>query len=81
MQSITILGATGSIGQNTLDVIAQHPDKYSVFALTGKSQLNLLAQQSVEFNAQYAVVTDEDSAKQLKQAINDLKGKTEVLFG
>lgn len=81
MQSITLLGATGSIGQNTLDVIAQHPDKYSVFALTGKSQLNLLAQQSVEFNAQYAVVTDEDSAKQLKQAINDLKGKTEVLFG
>ena len=81
MQSITILGATGSIGRSTLDVIGQHPDKYSVFALTGQSQLKLLAQQSVEFNAKYAVVTDEASAKQLSQIINDLKGQTEVLFG
>jgi 1-deoxy-D-xylulose-5-phosphate reductoisomerase len=81
MQSITILGATGSIGRNTLDVIGQHPDKYSVFALTGQSQLKLLAQQSVAFNAQYAVVTDEASAKQLSHLIQDLKGHTEVLFG
>jgi 1-deoxy-D-xylulose-5-phosphate reductoisomerase len=81
MQSITILGATGSIGRSTLDVIGQHPDKYSVFALTGQSQLKLLAQQSVEFNAKYAVVTDEASAKQLSQIIKDLKGQTEVLFG
>jgi 1-deoxy-D-xylulose-5-phosphate reductoisomerase len=81
MQSITILGATGSIGRSTLDVIGQHLDKYSVFALTGQSQLKLLAQQSVEFNAKYAVVTDEASAKQLSQIIKDLKGKTEVLFG
>jgi 1-deoxy-D-xylulose-5-phosphate reductoisomerase len=81
MQSITILGATGSIGRSTLDVIGQHPDKYSVFALTGQSQLKLLAQQSVEFNAKYAVVTDEASAKQLSQIIKGLKGQTEVLFG
>ena len=81
MQSITILGATGSIGRSTLDVIGQHPDKYSVFALTGQRQLNLLAQQSVQFNAKYAVVTDEVSAKQLSQLILDLKGQTEVLFG
>jgi 1-deoxy-D-xylulose-5-phosphate reductoisomerase len=81
MQSITILGATGSIGRSTLDVIGQHPDKYSVFALTGQRQLNRLAQQSVEFNAKYAVVTDEASAKQLSQLIQDLKGQTEVLFG
>ena len=81
MQSITILVATGSIGRSTLDVIGQHPDKYSVFALTGQSQLKLLAQQSVEFNAKYAVVTDEASAKQLSQIIKDLKGQTEVLFG
>ena len=73
MQSITILGATGSIGRNTLDVIGQHPDKYSVFALTGQSQLKLLAQQSVAFNAKYAVIKDEASAKQLSQLIQDLK--------
>jgi 1-deoxy-D-xylulose-5-phosphate reductoisomerase len=81
MQSITILGSTGSIGRSTLDVIGQHPDKYLVFALTGQSQLKLLAQQSVAFNAKYAVVTDEASAKQLTQLIQDLKGQTEVLFG
>jgi 1-deoxy-D-xylulose-5-phosphate reductoisomerase len=81
MQSITILGSTGSIGRSTLDVIGQHPDKYRVFALTGQSQLKLLAQQSVAFKAKYAVVTDESSAKQLSQLIQDLKGQTEVLFG
>lgn len=81
MQSITILGSTGSIGRSTLDVIGQHPDKYRVFALTGQSQLKLLAQQSVAFKAKYAVVTDEASAKQLSQLIQDLKGQTEVLFG
>lgn len=81
MQSITILGSTGSIGRSTLDVIGQHPDKYRVFALTGQSQLKLLAQQSVAFKAKYAVVTDEASAKQLGQLIQDLKGQTEVLFG
>ena len=81
MESITILGSTGSIGRSTLDVIGQHPDKYRVFALTGQSQLKLLAQQSVAFKAKYAVVTDEASAKQLGQLIQDLKGQTEVLFG
>lgn len=81
MQSITILGSTGSIGRSTLDVIGQHPDKYRVFALTGQSQLKLLAQQSVAFKAKYAVVTDEVSAKQLSKLILDLKGQTEVLFG
>ena len=81
MQSITILGATGSIGRSTLDVVGQHRDKYSVFALTGQSQLRLLAQQSVEFNAKYAVVTDEASAKHLSQLIQGLNGQTEVLFG
>jgi 1-deoxy-D-xylulose-5-phosphate reductoisomerase len=81
MQSITILGSTGSIGRSTLDVIGQHPDKYRIFALTGQSQLKLLAQQSVAFKAKYAVVTDEASAKQLSQLIQDLKGQTEVLFG
>jgi 1-deoxy-D-xylulose-5-phosphate reductoisomerase len=45
MQSITILGATGSIGESTLDVIARHPDKYSVFALTGNTQIQKLATQ------------------------------------
>ena len=81
MFSVTVLGATGSIGQSTLDVISQHPDKYSIFALTGCRQLQKLAQQSVRHRAKYAVVNDESSAKQLCELIADLKGSTEVIFG
>ncbi|MGB2102256.1 MAG: 1-deoxy-D-xylulose-5-phosphate reductoisomerase [Porticoccaceae bacterium] len=81
MQSVTLLGATGSIGQSTLDVISQHPDKYSVYALTGCRQLQRLAQQSVQFGAKYAVVTNEASAVKLTSLIADLKGTTEVIFG
>ena len=73
MHSVTILGATGSIGVSTLDVISQHPEKYSIYALTGCSQLDKLAQQSVQYNAKYAVVTDESSAVQLRILIQDLK--------
>jgi len=81
MYSITILGSTGSIGESTLDVIAQHSDQYSIFALTGCRQLEKLAQQSIQYNAKYAVVTDESSAKRLTSLIMDLKGTTEVVFG
>lgn len=81
MNSITILGSTGSIGESTLDVVAQHSDQYSIFALTGCRQLEKLAQQSVQFNAKYAVVTDESSAKRLTLLIKGLKGTTEVIFG
>jgi 1-deoxy-D-xylulose-5-phosphate reductoisomerase len=79
--SVTVLGATGSIGESTLDVISQHPEKYSIFALTGCRQLQKLALQSVQFKAKYAVVTDESSAHQLSALIKDLKGSTEVIFG
>ena len=81
MYSITILGSTGSIGESTLDVIAQHSDQYSIFALTGCRQLEKLAQQSIQYNAKYAVVTDESSAKRLTSLIMGLKGTTEVVFG
>ncbi|MDG1694091.1 MAG: 1-deoxy-D-xylulose-5-phosphate reductoisomerase [Porticoccaceae bacterium] len=81
MHSVTILGATGSIGVSTLDVISQHPEKYSIFALTGCRQLEKLAQQSVQHSAKFAVVTDELSAKKLSILIQELKGSTEVIFG
>ena len=56
MQAITLLGATGSIGESTLDVIARHPDKYEVFALTGNLQIEKLAAQCLRHGAQFAVV-------------------------
>ena len=46
MQTVTVLGATGSIGCNTLDVINRHPEKYPFFAITGNSQLELLMEQA-----------------------------------
>lgn len=81
IQSITLLGATGSIGDSTLDVIAQHRDKYSVFALTGNRKLKKLATQCILHNAQYAVVNDVNSAEKLRVLISEGGGSTEVLFG
>lgn len=81
MQRITLLGATGSIGDSTLDVIAKHRDKYSIFALTGNRRLDKLASQCCQHSAQYAVVNDEVSAKKLRALIAERNGTTEVLFG
>jgi len=81
MQSITVLGSTGSIGESTLDVVAQHRNQYSVFALTGNRQLEKLARQCLQHGAQYAVVNDADSAHQLRGFIADQNGTTEVLHG
>ena len=81
MRRITLLGATGSIGDSTLDVIAKHRDKYSVFALTGNRRLDKLASQCCQHSAQYAVVNDEESAKKLRALISERNGITEVLHG
>ena len=81
MQSITLLGATGSIGESTLDVIARHPDKYSVFALTGNTQIPKLAIQCLRHGAQFAVVNDTAAASQLRELLLATGCKTEVLHG
>ena len=81
MQSITILGATGSIGESTLDVITRHPDKYSVFALTGNTQIQKLATQCLVHRAQFAVVNDAAAAGQLRELLLATGCKTEVLHG
>lgn len=82
MQQITILGATGSIGASTLDVVACHPDLYSVFALSGKSRLNVLAEQCEKFHPTYAVVMDADAATDLRKMLSSTTAhKTQVLWG
>lgn len=81
MQAITLLGATGSIGESTLDVIARHPDKYSIFALTGNQQIEKLASQCQCHRAQFAVVNDAAAAAQLRTLLNETGCKTEVLHG
>ena len=61
-QVLTILGSTGSIGVNTLDVISRHPEKFRIFALAGHRQVEKLAAQCVRFAPEYAVVADAEHA-------------------
>lgn len=79
MQQITVLGATGSIGTSTLDVIARHPDRYRVHALTGNSRLDELAQLCRRFRPRFAVVADLADARLLQQELEGLD--CEVLHG
>ena len=80
-QVLTILGATGSIGVSTLDVVARHPEKFEVFALAGHRQTAKLAEQCCSFRPRYAVVADEASAAELKQHLSLAGVETEVLHG
>jgi 1-deoxy-D-xylulose-5-phosphate reductoisomerase len=72
MQRITILGATGSIGASTLDVLARHPDKYSVYALSAHSRVDELAAQCRQFRPARAVVGSAAAAQQLSNLVQDL---------
>lgn len=79
LHAITILGASGTIGVNTLDVIARHPDRFRVVALTGQNQIEKLAQQCRQFHPRYAVVLDAAKATLLRDMLAGLE--TEVLVG
>ncbi len=81
MQRITLLGATGSIGVSTLDVIARHPEKYSVYALTGNLQIDKLALQCQQHQAKFAVVNDEVTAANLDALLQASGCATEVIYG
>jgi 1-deoxy-D-xylulose-5-phosphate reductoisomerase len=79
--NLTILGSTGSIGTSTLDVVARHPGKYRVTALTAQRQVDLLFEQCVRFKPRYAVLLDELAAECLMQKITAANLATEVLCG
>jgi 1-deoxy-D-xylulose-5-phosphate reductoisomerase len=81
MQRITILGSTGSIGTSTLDVVARHPDRFKIVALTANSQVDLLFQQCRQFKPRYAVVLEEIAATELRRQVRDAGLNTEVLCG
>jgi len=80
-QSITILGSTGSIGTSTLDVIARHPDRYRVFALTAATQVEMLLQQCQAFSPRYAVMASAPHAAQLAGRVKELGLPVQVLAG
>ncbi len=71
MKGICILGATGSIGVSTLDVVARHSDKYKVIALTANTNVDALYDQCVAHHPEYAVVVDDAKAIEFKEKINN----------
>jgi 1-deoxy-D-xylulose-5-phosphate reductoisomerase len=81
MQIITVLGSTGSIGVSTLDVIARHPDRYQVFALTANSRTDILLQQCKKFMPRYAVIADVAIAAVFAAELRDNGLPVEVLAG
>lgn len=80
MQLLTVLGATGSIGLNTLDVVRDHPDRFRVFALTARHNVAAMHKLVDEFRPQIVVMECADAAVELQQALSSTS-KTEVLSG
>ena len=81
MKQVTILGATGSIGVNTLDVIARHPERFRVFALSGNTQVERLFEQCRQFRPRFAVALDAQAAQRLRALLKEARIETEVLAG
>ncbi len=79
IKAVTVLGATGSIGASTLDVIARHPDRYRVHALTANTGVEVLLQRIEQFRPRYAVLRDPAAAAKLRVCLRDKAIATEVL--
>jgi 1-deoxy-D-xylulose-5-phosphate reductoisomerase len=78
-QRVTVLGSTGSVGVNTLDVIAAHPDRFEVFALSAATQVDLILAQCVRFKPRYAVMASAPHARLLAEKIRQNQLSTQVL--
>lgn len=81
MKRVAVLGSTGSIGVNTLDVLRRHPEQFSAFALTASTNVDLLYAQCLEFTPRYAVMVSAASASDLKSRLAQAGLATEVLSG
>lgn len=81
IQRVSVLGSTGSIGVNTLDVMQRHPERYEVFALSAHSKLELMTAQCVQFRPRFAVMVSEWHGRELKRVLAELGLPTEVLWG
>lgn len=81
VRHLTILGSTGSIGVSTLDVVARHPDRFQIIALTANNSAEKMLEQCRRFQPRYAVMLDAASAEQLQTSIRAAGLATEVLWG
>lgn len=81
MRNICVLGSTGSIGVNTLNVVRLYPDLFKIKALTAHSQVNLLVEQCAEFHPELVVVGSAVAAQELEKLLINKQLKTQVLYG
>lgn len=81
MTGVTVLGATGSVGVSTLDVLSRHRDRYRVVALTARSDVDGLFRQCLEHQPRFAVLMDEPASARLHQLIKDAGLPTHVMCG
>lgn len=79
--AICVLGSTGSIGTNTLDVVTRHPERFVVHSLTASTQIDLMARQCLEFRPRFAVMGSAEAARSLRERIRGDLPSTEVLHG
>jgi 1-deoxy-D-xylulose-5-phosphate reductoisomerase len=81
VRTITVLGATGSIGQNTINVICRHPDKFRVFAITGHTSLDALVQLAIKCAPRYIVLSDPEAYTAFATLLKKENCHSEVLVG
>jgi len=81
VQRICILGSTGSVGVSTLDVLARHPERFEVVALTAHSRVDDLFAQCLQWRPRFAAVPDASQARELQQRLRAAGRNTEVLAG
>lgn len=81
MKAITLLGSTGSIGTQTLDIVAQYPEQFRIVGLTAGRNVTLLAQQIRQFRPEIVAIGDEDKLIELKEAIADIDYQPILLVG
>ena len=77
MKNIGILGSTGSVGRQSLEVIRKHPDKFNIIFLSANQNVDLLIEQSKEFKPQYICIGDKDKSRKLKSSL----GAINILIG
>jgi 1-deoxy-D-xylulose-5-phosphate reductoisomerase len=80
-QTVAVLGATGSVGVNTLGVVARHPQRFEIFALTAMQRVDVLEQQCLQWKPRYAVLGDATAANALQQRLRARGVTTEVMSG
>ena len=78
---VAVLGSTGSIGLNTLDVLERHRDRYEVFALAARSNVARLREQCLQHRPRFAVVVDDSAAALLASQLRSAGSQTQVLAG